>query len=70
MKIKLLIDLPINKKHGAFKGKIFDCIKMDPHKYKNRDSEKYWFVGIDGTKCAAIPHEIEILEDDNEDQNK
>ena len=49
MKIKLKIDLPIESKHGATSGKIFECCDMDHHR-----GGKAWFIGNAGVKCAAF----------------
>ncbi len=59
-KIKLLIDLPIEKRHGAFKGKVFDRIR-EKEGTELRDS-KYWFIGDAGLQCAAFFRECEVIE--------
>ena len=62
MKMKLLIDLPINKKHGAKKGAIFEVVRdtMDAE-----DKLKlYFFIGLDGSECGAFPREVEIINEE------
>ena len=56
MKIKLLVNLPIDKKHGAFKGKVFEVIGQ-----KNFRGRLYYFTGDDGSKCGAYGRECEIV---------
>ena len=58
MKIKLTTDLPIDKKHGASKGVVFNVIEVDYAR-----GPKYWFYGITGEKCAAFKHEVEVIDD-------
>jgi hypothetical protein len=53
MKVKLLIDLPIDKKHGAVKGKVFDLLRIEG--VGNR--RKYFFIGGAGEECAAFRYE-------------
>jgi len=55
MKIKLTTDLPINKKHGAKKGKVFEVTKTN--------KRKHYFTGDDGNECAAYYNECEEVEE-------
>lgn len=53
MKIRLLMDLPIDKKHGAVKGKFFELLRIEGV----GNQRKYFFIGVDGGECAAFRHE-------------
>ena len=59
MKIKLLMDLPIDKNSGAFEGKIFDISETQTFDRKSM----IYFTGDDGSRCAAYSYEYEIIED-------
>lgn len=60
-KIKLLIDIPVDKKHEMFKGRILDVIEYQPHIYKKRGSKAYWVEGYQGEKVKIWPYECEEL---------
>ena len=63
MKIKLLADLPIEDKHGAREGRIFEVTDVDHLKpLSGQDkgrTDKYHFVGDAGETCCAYLHEAE-----------
>ena len=61
MKIKLKIDLPIQKQHGATKGRVFEVLE-------NRD--KYSFFGDADEVCRAFPREVEIVDDEGDDNER
>jgi len=60
MKIKLLQDLPIGKEHKAFKGNVYEVIRID----ENGRDTKYFFKGAASVECAAFDREVEFIEDD------
>ncbi len=64
MKIRLLVDIPIEAKHGATKGRVFDVIRRDrlPKAFKLK-RHRFWFMGDVGRECAAFGKEVEILEE-------
>ena len=49
MFLRLLRDLPIEEKHGATAGRVFECLRYDD---RSRD-RKAWFIGDAGEECAA-----------------
>ncbi len=55
MKIKLLVDLPIDHKHGATKGRVFELLKTDGP--QRRPQDKFWFIGDAREWCAALGYE-------------
>ena len=52
--IKLLVDLPIGKNHGAVKGAVFEVTRRGEG--RNR---LIYFIGKAGQECAAYRHECE-----------
>ncbi len=56
-KFRLLIDLPINEKHGAIKGAEFICIRRERELRHGR----IFFIGTSGEECAAFPEEVEFI---------
>jgi hypothetical protein len=59
MKIKLLVDLPLEAKHGATKGKIFKLIRSNG--LVRHSLVKFWFLGDAGEECAAFGNELEEI---------
>ena len=57
MKIKLLKDLPLEKKHGAFKDSVFEVIEKE-----RRRGSKVFFIGNAGEECATFSYEYEVVE--------
>ncbi len=57
MKIKLKVDLPLEKRHGATKGRVFEVLM-------NRD--RYTFVGDSGEQCFAFSSEVEVINEESE----
>ncbi len=57
MKIKLTKTLPLEKKHGAIEGAIFEVIKKE-----YRRGSKVFFMGNAGEECATFSHEYEVIE--------
>ena len=51
-RMKLIIDLPIAKEHGATKGREFEITRREA----GRDA-KVFFVGDAGEECAAFSRE-------------
>ncbi len=58
MKIRLTQDLPIEKKHGAVKGAVFEAID----RVSGRGGLHY-FIGKAGEKCGAYRHEYEVVQE-------
>ncbi len=52
MKIRLEVDLPIEKIHGATKGRVFDVIRLD--------GNRAVFAGDAGFEVTALCREYEI----------
>ncbi len=54
--VRLLLRLPIAKEHGAEKGRVFDCTRVD--------GRKAWFIGDASEECAAfLSYECEVFEE-------
>lgn len=54
-KIKLLVTLPLNPKHGAVAGRVFEakpCL----------DVEGWWVKGDTGEKIGVLEREAEVIE--------
>lgn len=64
MKIKLLIDLPLEKKHGANAGRVFELIRTTGP--QRRSAAKFFFMGDAGEECAAFGSECEEIDDDGQ----
>lgn len=62
-KAKMVRDIPIDTKHGAFKGKIFSIIRCNNG--NGRGNKKYILMGEAGEEFSVYSHEIEILESDS-----
>ena len=63
-RIILNTDLPIDMKHGCFKGKEFDIIDTGLNRGKKGGlSSLVYFIGIDGTECGAFPDEYFVVEE-------
>ena len=59
MEIRLLMDLPIEKKHGAMAGRVFECFRISTG--RNRLA---YFKGDMGETCGAyLNYECEILDE-------
>jgi len=60
MKIRLLVDLPIDGKHGANKGRVFEVIREERG---GRCQNKLFFIGDAGEECAALHREWEVAKE-------
>lgn len=60
MKIRLTIDLPINKNCGAFKGVVFTVIGKPKEISRGR---LIYFIGKNGERCGAFSNEYEVVKD-------
>ncbi len=60
MKIRLLIDLPVDPKLGMTEGKI---IEAELGKYRERGGSFYWHTNPDGTKIGILRREAEVVEE-------
>ena len=63
MKIRLLIDLPVEKQHGCIKGRVFDVTRCDVNSTSRRGAAKWFFMGDTGEECAAFLQEFEVVQD-------
>lgn len=59
MKIKLLVNLPADKKHGCRIGKVFEVLE----EVKERGALRWWIMGDVGQKVGVLRHEAEVIED-------
>jgi len=55
-RIELKQDLPIESKHGATKGRVFEVVD---------DAGGFWFVGDAGERCKAWAREVKVLPEDD-----
>ena len=58
-KIRLLCDLPIDPKHGALAGNVYDAEIVDEWK---RGSVRYWITGAAGEPVGVLNHEADLIE--------
>jgi hypothetical protein len=56
MKIRLTVNLPIEKKHGAIAGRVFEVVKT---KGRTIRTQRVYFKGDAGDLCAAFWRECE-----------
>ena len=61
MKIKLLMDLPIDPKHGALRGRIFDV--SSERKTRERGSPHFYFLGDAGEEVGVLIGEYAVASD-------
>lgn len=59
MKIKLTMTLPINVKHKAVEGAVFEVTSYDSVK------QLYYFQDENGNECAAYKYECEVIKEDD-----
>tara|TARA_R110000737_G_scaffold307953_2_gene315919 strand:+ start:511 stop:708 length:198 start_codon:yes stop_codon:yes gene_type:complete len=57
MRIKLIVDLPIDKIHKCFKGEEFEVTDSN----RNTRGTLLYFIGGAGEECAAYKKEVKIL---------
>ena len=62
MKIVLLRDLPVEKKHGATKGRVFDISRKEENRV--RGGVHYYFIGDAGEEVGVLIHEYDIIHDE------
>ncbi len=55
MKIKLIDDIPVEKRHGMVKGKVLEVESEIP-------LGSYWVIGDAGEKVKVFRHEFEVVE--------
>lgn len=64
-KIKLIMDLPIDRKHGATNGEVFAITRFQQAKKKKRQTGGLgllvYFTSKDGSECGAYEHEYEVI---------
>ena len=56
MKIKLVVDLPLDPKHGATAGREFEITRED-----DMQGGKVFFLGDAGEMCAAFAREYKTI---------
>ena len=65
LKIKLLQDLPVHPKHGAFKGNVYNAEMV---KHWQRGGVRYWIIGAVGEPVGVMNHEADLVTDIREGQ--
>jgi hypothetical protein len=63
-KIKLIMDLPIDKKHGCVKGSVFEVTRIEREKKPNGRAGRLrlvYFSDKNGIECGAYLHEFEFI---------
>ena len=58
MKLRLLVDIPVDAKHGLTRGKIVEQVEDE------RDGT--WVVGESGERCKLWPKEFEEVKEASE----
>ncbi len=53
-----LADVPVERKHGLPKGRIFEVIDQE----KAERGQKYWVKGDAGENCVLFRREFEIID--------
>ena len=61
LKIRLLENLPIEKKHGARKGRVFEVVRQKKRQGRHYPA-MYFFVGDAGEECGALEREVAFVE--------
>ncbi len=62
MKVKLLVDVPVDPKHGMTKGRVLEVLGSVP------GGSFVWVMGDAGEKIKVLGHEYQFVKDDDEDQ--
>ena len=57
MKIRLLIDLPVDKKHNMHKGRVLEAEQVDRH----TRGGVHWWVSGEGEKVGVLYREAEVV---------
>lgn len=61
MKIKLIVKLPVDKKHGCRIGRVFEV--LEEKRFKERGAVRWWITGDAGETVGVLFHEAEVIED-------
>ena len=60
MRIRLLVDLPVEEKHGMTAGRVIDVVRQQPG--SDREGIPRWFVqGDAGEEVGVFPREAEVV---------
>jgi len=62
--MRLIMDLPIEKKHGCVAGAEFEIIG-----WEEKRGRKTSFIGKAGEECCAFSNEYELVKQPKEDGN-
>ncbi len=60
MKIKLTINVSVEKKHGMTEGRIFDVFREQEQDRKQ--SGGWWVIGDAGEEIKILGHEAEVVQ--------
>lgn len=66
MRIKLLVNLPVDHRHGCFKGRVFEVIEQDLE--GKRGTRGVYIIG-DDERVKALEREYEIIKEEEETAN-
>ena len=58
--IKLLVNLPLEPKHGATAGRVFDLLRTTGP--QRRSQALFWFMSDAGDECAAFGSDCEEID--------
>ena len=61
VEIRLLIDLPVGKEHGAYKGRVVSARGNENYK---RGGVKCYFMGDQGEEVGVLKDEFEVVKMD------
>lgn len=67
VRIKLLVDLPVDSKHGARKGNTYDAEYVED---ADRWGVRYWITGAMGQQIGVLSREAEVIGPSGKDGNK
>ena len=60
LRIKLTEDLPIEPKHQALAGNVYDA--KETKKWR-RGAVRWWIIGATGEKIGVLNHEAEVVKE-------
>jgi len=62
MKIRLLHDLPIDSKHEAFEGNVYEA----EAEHDRSKRPKWWIIGATGERIGVLAREAVVVRDEGE----
>ena len=59
-RIRLLVNIPVNRKYGCKAGRVFEVLREDKG---HRRAVRWWVRGDTGVEVGVLSHEAEVIEE-------